>query len=65
MAEPQSAPDGRPPWVKTVSFLSGLILLGYEAAIPDTPRILMVGVAVALIGLPAADVIDRLFGPRK
>ncbi len=65
MTEPQTTPDGRPPWTKVVGFVAGLALVGFEATVPDEPRTLMVGVAVLMMGLAGADLIDRWFGPRK
>lgn len=45
--------------------IGGLLLLGYETVVVDTPRALIVTVAVAMLGLPASLLADRTFPTRK
>lgn len=42
--------------------LGGLTLLGYETVIVPEPRWVIIGVAVAMLGLPASLIADRAFG---
>lgn len=41
------------------TFLGGLVLLGYEVIGVPEPRAIIIGVAVAMLGLPASLFADR------
>lgn len=45
--------------------LGGLLLLAYETVVVESPRVLLVTVAVAMLGLPATLLVDRSFPTRK
>jgi hypothetical protein len=44
-----------------VSFIAGLGLLTYETLVPTEPRVILIGIAAAMIGLPATFFADRRF----
>ncbi len=44
-----------------VLLISGLTMLGYETLAPTEPRIVLITVAAAMIGLPATFLADRRF----
>ncbi len=45
--------------------VGGLLLLGYETVVVESPRALIVTVAVAMLGLPGTFLADRTFPMRK
>lgn len=55
------------PWLRfqavrdVVLLLAGLALLGHETLVVAEPRYLLIGIAAAMIGLPATFLADRKF----
>lgn len=47
-----------------VLLIAGLCLLGYETFIVVEPRLVIIGVAVAMLGLPGTLVTDRILSAR-
>lgn len=47
-----------------ILFLSGLALLGWETFGTPEPRLAIIGVAAAMLGLPGTLITDRLFSGR-
>jgi hypothetical protein len=44
-----------------VLLISGLLLLAHETLLVDEPRAILIGIAAAMIGLPATFFADRKF----
>lgn len=44
-----------------VLLIAGLLLLGHETLVVAEPRYLLIGIAAAMIGLPATFLADRRF----
>lgn len=44
-----------------VLLITGLLLLGHETLVVAEPRYLLIGIAAAMIGLPATFLADRRF----
>ena len=46
---------------EAILFAAGLLLAGYETVAVPEPRVLILGMAAAMLGLPATLALDRSF----